>query len=590
MPLRVYLWALLALSLWLGSTADASAAATTPAQQLKYLLREIPETNARLPVVPTAGRGVYVVVTAAGADAQIFALADPQVPPFQLAQALKTSLASASLDAQMPTPPWTTGQYSVAYASIRRGHFGASSATLALPLGALLAGLRRAGFTPYPLLRVPEEARAVNLPMPCDTIYSYSWYDPRQLSGVSTVTTTVSVSLADFSGLLWFLMVPACGFGGLAIALRVSQNGNRSKEAGKRFDNIANGPLMLGFIGWMLSQMFFIGKMPFSALEHLWFGGPNGLLFVAVFVGSIMLLGVMGLVIQKQKLRLFGPSGDIPATAYSPQERALREKEALWGAATPLLLGAGTLLVVAATTFGPFSHAPNLLLRCAPGLLPLVVLFFLQKRAKAFAKTRDEADIALTDQAREIGRQMGARPDQVQIDNSARASQFLSFSTSGQNIVVSQKARETLTPDEMRFLLAHQVALLKSPDRSKQATLAILLSGLAAYALPMVAFFVFHVHGSSVFPIIIVPMLAWFPLFFWLIFRSQRQGQKAILDADREALSITNSPNAARSALDKWEENAPPSTSSRAWGTTKREAAARRDALPSVPGSFSVRN
>lgn len=590
MPLRTYLWALLALALWLGSLCSASAASETPAQQLKYLLREIPGTNTHLPDYLTSRCEVYLLLTSSGADAQIFALARPEVAPTRLAQALKTSLASASLDAQTTTPPWTTGQYSVAYASIRRGHFGSSSATLALPLGALLAGLRRAGFSPYPLLRVPEAARAVNLPAPCDTIYQYSWYDARQLSGVSTVTTTISVSPGEFAGLFWFLLVPAFGFGGLAFALRRARNGDRSKEAQKRFDNIASGPLMLGFFTWILSQMFYIGKTPFSALEHLWFGSLSGFADTTVLIGSIMLVGIVGLVIQKQKMRLFGPSGEIPSTAYSPQERALREKEGMWGAATPLLLGAGALLVALGVSLGPLSHVPAPLLRFAAPLLLLVPLFFLQKRAKAFAHARDEADIALTDQAREIGRQMGARPDQVQIDGSARASQFLSFSTSGQNIVVSQKARETLTPDEMRFLLAHQVALLKSPDRSSQTIIAVCLSGLlVAYALPMTAFSVFHLHGSRVFPVVIVPLLAWFPLFFWLVFRSQRQGQRRILDADRAALEITGDAQAARSALDKLEQFAAPSGSSRAWGSMKREAAARRDALPSVSGSFSMR-
>ena len=141
-------------------TAQAAQAQTRPAgnpifsSRLRHIVEMIPGSATDLPLYLTTSRDVYLLITAGASYTEIVVLANPEVSPPAVARALASSLAGTPLGGQ--TVEWSADRYSAAQVTAHSSCFGRVRGSNTAAFGPLVSGLRRAGFTPHLLLRVPH--------------------------------------------------------------------------------------------------------------------------------------------------------------------------------------------------------------------------------------------------------------------------------------------------------------------------------------------------------------------------------------------------------------------------------------------------
>lgn len=554
----------------LPARAQQQAARPLVFRSLSWMLTPLP-----------SDKEAYLMVTAGGASTDVLLIANPSVPPQALTQALKSTVSATPLRSQpvewsSPTEriPWVA-----AHTSLRRGHFGAWQATNTVPIGALCDGLRRAGFVPHPALHLPVAAFCVPLPASFADFNGDRWYDLETMRPRAFLQVSDSVAPADLLPLLLpLLLIPLLGLAAQAAAVRWARVRDQARENRKRFDLICNTPTTLGLVGWMLWTMFSLGSLSqLYAINNVWFGRAadgDGSLFSGWFILVLMTASLTLWNGQRLAMRLYGPEGAVPASAMSAGERALREREALWGAALPILMcGAVLALLVGGFAWLPARFAPALV-RLIPLLLIVPIGLYFSKQRKAF--TTLAPDAALTDTARHLVAAPGLPPVEVTVEQSARAKTY-AFLEGGREgrVVVSQKLTEIATPAQMRFLLASQAVLGRTRDWSRTIsllTVVAVLGGLVG---------VTQLAPLHYFALSISLVLALIAAMFVSIAVTTRQSERRLGNADCEALRLTGDRDAAIGALEVLRENAIPNSrsgkSQASFQLAKRIAALREE-------------
>ncbi len=553
----------LALSMfWMAGVFPAQAQVQQASQTLvpKFL-------NQTLNPLPT-DKEAYLVVTAGGASTDLLVIANPSVPPAKLVQALQSAVAATPLQSQpiqwsSPTP---RTQWTAVHTSRRQGRLGVWQASNTVPIGAFCDGLHRAGFQPHPAMHIPDVAFCAPLPAPFADFGGYGWYDLEQMHSRDFLQVRDTVAPTDLIFLLLpFFVIPGIGLAGQALASRWANGKDRTRQNRKRFELMSSLPATLCLVGWLVSQMFSGGSLPqWQTVGDVWFGqagnsggvSPSIIWFVLILMASSFAL-LNG---QRASMRLFGPEGAVPVTAMSSQERSLREREALWSAALPLLLcGIALVLLIGGRSWLP-AGIPPAAFRLLPALLLLPLSLYFQKKRKAF--TTLVPDPALTDRVRQLAAAPGQAPPEVAVEDSGRARTYAFLeNASGGRIVVSQRLCEVATPDQMNFLLVSQSVIGRTRDWSKALSLVILaalfLVLLSAKPLASLGHLTSLIVMLSLLLILVVAM-------FVSIAVTTRQNAQRLLEADQTALRLTNNPNAALEALEILRQNAMPASSSSA--------------------------
>ncbi len=529
----------------------------------------------------------YLMVTAGGASTDVLLIANPSVPPQALIRALQSTVSATPLRSQPVEWSSSTDRipWVAAHTSLRRGHFGAWQATNTVPLAALKDGLRRAGWKPHPGLHLPVGASCAGLPAPFADYNGDRWYSLKTMRPQAFLQVSSAVAPGDLWPLLLpLLLLPLLGLAAQAAAVRWAHTRDPERQGRKRFDGISSAPVAVGLIGWMIFSM---GHLPpLHGINDVWLGRAgdgDGSLFSAWFILVLMTASSTLWNGQRRAIRLYGPEGAVPASAMSAGERALREREELWGVAIPILMcGAVLALLVGGFTWLPARFAGGAV-RLIPLLLVVPIGLYFSKRRKAF--TTLVPDAGLTDAARHLVAAPGLPPAEVVVERSARAKTY-AFMEGGKEgrVVVSQKLTEIASPEQMRFLLASQAVLGRTRDWSKTVsllTVVVVLGGLVG---------VTQLAPLHYFALSISLMVALIAAMFVSVFVTTKQSENRLRDADREALRLTGDRDTAVEALELVQQNTMPSSRSGAAQSqaglqlAKRIAALKKEGAGAVIG------
>ena len=216
------------------------------------ILNTLPGSSTDLPTFLDGPCDVYLLVTAGAGYTDVRVLAQPSADPKALAHALETSVAGTPLEGD--TVEWSADRDAAAHLRHKATHRGRSFGENPVPINALITGLRRAGFDPHPLLRVPRYAQVIGLPAAATSTAHYHWYDGHALAHVGTSASAVRVRarlrLSDLWPFALPLLIPCLGLVCLGIARRTGRAENISVEVRrKRFHVLSMAPCSACFSG-----------------------------------------------------------------------------------------------------------------------------------------------------------------------------------------------------------------------------------------------------------------------------------------------------------------------------------------------------
>ena len=561
-------WALLALGL--SGATPTRAQSIRPAREpivgsrLRHVVEMIPGSNTDLPPFLKTPKDVYLLVTAGAAYTEVEVLANPEVSPPLVAQALSLAITGTPLAGK--TVRWSADSYSAAQVSEKHSRFGAMRGSNAVPIAPLMVGLRRAGLTPHLLLRIAGHGQAVSLPRSNYGTRTFRWYDAQRLGTRGSITVTAQTTWRTPVYLLTYFLLPSlvCLLG-LGLAGVVSSRGQRDDMARRLlFRRISR----YAFIGALMAQL---GGMQFlllrtavpAALADLWLGSSTTTVLVPFIVGSALILPLFLILARKLEIRRFGAvtAGPVSAIPMSDEEKAVRKRVAQYSMVPHLI---GMALLFAALFAVPRTSPLYSFVHPIAMFLPVVgggfVTWLFKKRLDKF--TQKTLDDGLTWRARQLGQTLGVRMPDVFVEDSSRAAQLASATHQGHHVTLSRKLQETFTAAEMDFVLAYHLACMK---RRAGISINSLMLG-----------FVFPLPVFLVTTLVLVPRLTpgnpttaamfsspWFlpALFAYLavcglslvtvVTSATKRQAKQDADADRDALEVTGDLAAAESALDK---------------------------------------
>lgn len=559
-----------------GTIREASDAIVN--SSTRTILGLIPDSGSDLPPFLPGRRDVYLIVTAGAGYADVRVLADAATSARAVADALNTAAAGTALAGD--TVEYSADSYAAARLRHTSGRWWRMAGANTVPMGALIAGLRRAGFVPHPLLRVPRFARAAGVPVATVVgTRNFRWYDGHALAGSGEVVVSERLRPLDLWPFALLLLVALLSVVGFGFALRRAGNEGEPVEARrKRFEAVRRIPLF-GMVLAIPAAMFMMLSTPAKVLADLWWGQTSAALIFGPFVMAMLLPFVFLVVVAKRReLALFGK----PETGkpwLSEEEKSLQKKIQKWSALPHLIgiagVGAVMFLVPHRSPLYSFLHPLSQILMGSGAAL--VSLLFRKQTA---ALTRKSVDDDLTFRARRFGQLLGARPREVWVEESSRATHFIGSYREKDHIVVSRKLRDEFSPAETDFVLAQHVASLAGKRRGPG------VAGLAPI-LPLMlllpgAFILMRYSPGGSPSLILSPwflpsiMLLFF-LFLIPLLLVPKQAAKVTLAreqaADRKALEATGDLAAALSALEKL-ETLPPGVGAGTRATAHVETAA----------------
>ena len=563
------LWVLLALTLMSSWTAPARAQGIRPAREpivgsrLRHVVEMISGSNTDLPPFLRTPKDVYLLVTAGAAYTEVEVLANPEVSPPLVAQALSSATSGTPLAGKTVT--WSADSYSAAQVSEQHRHFGAMRGSNAVPIAPLMAGLRRAGLTPHLLLRVASHGQAVSLPRSSYGTRAFRWYDAQRLGTRGSITVTAQTTWRTPVYLLTYFLLPSlvCLLG-LGLAGVVSSWGQR--------DDMARRLLLrrisrFAFIGAFLAQLggaqFLLLRTAVPAvLADLWLGSSTTTVLVPFILGSALILPLFLVLARKLEIRRFGAVAADPVSAIpmSDEEKAVRKRVAQYSM-VPHLIGMALLFVAlfAVPRTSPLYSFVHPVAQFLPIVGAVLVPWLFKKRLDKF--TQKTLDDDLTWRARQFGQTLGVRMPDVFVEDSSRAAHLASAAHQGHHITLSRKLQATFTAAETDFVLAYHLACMKRRGGNGEWTKGVLFLAALVPTIFALAFLSKSIPGApSATAFILSPWFVAVPLgslflcvilLLSVVARSAKWQAKQDADADRDALEVTGNLAAAESVLDK---------------------------------------
>ncbi len=560
----VVFWAMLTLALCLLGAMPARAQvrpATHPIvnRRLQRVVEMIPGSATDLPPYLVKPQDVYLLVTAGASYTDVQVLANPEVLPQTIANALSSALAGTSLRGR--TVEWSADRYSAAQVSEDHHHFGAMRGSNVVSVAPLMVGLRRVGLTPHLLLRVTTHGLTPSLPASRYGTRAFRWYDARQIGSLGSVTVTgrmTWISLARISA--YYLVPPLVCLLGLWLAGTVSSRA-RLEGAARRllFRRIGSYAFRGGFIAQVGGMVYLLRTPTPAALADLWLGSSTTTELVPFLVAAVVPLLLFMFLVHKLEIHRFGPMPARPAIPMSDEEKAVRKRVARYSMVPHLIgalaLGAVPFFVTRTSPLYPFIHPVAMFL---PMVGAVLVGRIFQKRLDKF--TQKTLDDDLTWRARQLGQTLGVRMPDVFVEDSSRAAHLASATHQGHHITLSRKLQATFTAAETDFVLAHHLACMKQRGGGDKKWLWVLLvCPVLVPALLIVSRHIFPggptlttlILSSWFLPVVIGYFVLTLVLTMVLLGGGTQRQAKQEISADRAALEATGNLAAAESALDK---------------------------------------
>lgn len=415
----------------------------------RRILELLPQISLPLPPRLATERDIYLFISAGAATVDIRVLAHPSVSPQKLARIVNSSVKGTGF-AKFPVEWSREGNFTIVRLLVRQGRFGQKRATMIVPVGKMVAGLKEANFGPHTLLRLPLHVRTQKLPFLKDKGRFWDWYAISDASPETQVIVTAEISPKSVALCVFFLFVPTVSILSILVAFLIGSWHRLPIEHRRRiYPKLAIYPTFIAIaIHAPFTIHFLLSPHP-RLIADVWFGSLRpSVIFALMLLVSLLPLFFIVLISAIVERKLYGQPEIPPVTV---EGQAAQRKYLV------LLL----LLFITATVITVSSLLTRNLLALAIGLVLMIVGqwlgYKLQKRMKRFIE-----DVSLTERVKELAMCMEVVAPKVKVDASAFGQHYaFAILRPFRNLVISQKALEVLEPDELDSVLAHELAHLK---------------------------------------------------------------------------------------------------------------------------------
>jgi Zn-dependent protease with chaperone function len=487
---------------------------------LRKLLDSLADTTLPLPSQLSTGREVFLFIHAGAAVLDVRVVAKASMSPEKVAHALAQALEGTEFAGE--TIEWSQGdEFTVVRLLVERGRFGRRHAQLTVPVGRLVVGLKRAGLVPHALLRLPKHVHAPALPFPKEERRFWVQYAVSNASPDFQVTTSANVTTVGIVLLLLFVaFVPMVTTLSLVLAVLIACWQRLPIERRRwLYPKLVIYPTFAAILCHAPLAIFVISFSPYPrTISDVWFGTlqPSTILGPTVTLALLPCLLAFWLTVPIE-WKLFG----------RPEEKLLAMEK-----------------------------RKDLLAKMAVDIFLSLVRNWRQQRQ---ARRQDDE---LEKQVKALALQFGiTNPPKVMVDESPDGREHTFIFALPSAAIISRKSLEVLTPEELRCVLAHELAHLKLRHLSRRFPLLFLC--VALFSLSPLTFAVLPMRDRwlpAVDPvwlitvgIFLAPTFALFLLFFGTRWISRRQE----FEADRMALEVTRNLDGIVSALTKLAQHSP---------------------------------
>lgn len=511
------------------------------------------EFSPAFPVAPT-GKEVYVVFYQGATYRRVLAMGAVNADAKALAQVLDTWQKTQSLDR---TVQWSQEDDGAAatLSLPSNAHFGLSSSSTTFRVGEVLAAFTSAGYQPlgvgvsglYPKVEGPGKHMALG----SSIISDYRGVSPDAQENVSASIPASAGPLL----IIWLFFVPIVTFAGFGIAVWYGKQVSVPLAQRRRlYPKIALGSTF-GAIG--IHALSFLWLMTTSGLKELMdlsFGTTDVINIIpAIMIGPLVLILLIPLT-KKSERKLFGvpDAAAEPAPEMQPAVK-LAMKRRLIAMIPIFVLGAG--FIFGGILLAPKSHREFRMLSMIAGYAIIFGGAWLLNKTvlKQDVKTiSGTVDGSLSKRVQELAFKLGAKSLPVLLKPNE---QYIIVTTGTDlgKLSISQAALNELTPSELDFLIAQELA-----KRKLSSTSALLMTLLPGYFLIVAPMF-YLLFAPPPHPQWLVPASFSFMMVYMggMFFFVGRRHKSNTYEADRNALYLLGDLDAALSGLQKMAARSP---------------------------------
>jgi len=554
-------WATVLVSVLFASVllAGARAAPEEAANSLvdlktQRVIDAIPSRSATLPTSLKSDSDIYLIITVGTAYIDVKAVARPTVAAYRLGADLENSIADTSLAGT--TVQWShDDEYSAAGFTYTTGRLGASSSSVCAPIGVIVTGMNARGYKSHSLLRLVQyyghtDGRSTLLGRRL-----LQWTDVSKAAASTNWTNQASIDRSTIlMTWLFLLLVPIIGITSLITAILIGRRTSIPVEIRRRlYTKMALYPTLGAIAVHLPLAIVFLQSARSFLLADLWFGSPSISSVFSPFImaGPMSMMLVLPIATRTEQ-KLFGRADGktLDAGSISSVKNPVRTRLIALGFLLPLV----GLAVHGYAKFQIPVHNPlRYPLEYGGIVLAVLAILWNASRTTALTSAQYVDDAALQAHVDELANRLHAGNFRARIDDSAAGRGFASAKLLPKaTLVVSRSYYDQLTPKELEWVLAHEMAHAR--ERHLARSLAIqLIPVLVAICCVLL----FMANAQKEISHSAIQLLVWVPMFCYLVMLPLGRwvSQRFEYMADRIALETVGDLVAAESALRKLIEN-----------------------------------
>lgn len=483
---------------------------------------------------PSSDKSIFLVMRSDGRTLTVVALSKPGMPPKRLALLLRHA-ATATILSKGNEQWLTSDKQTLAVRWVHLSHTWQTSSKINFPFGEFIDRIKSAGYRPKVMLSLPLTKRSLTKAAYVDSgfaVYDLSSATPR-LRIALPVSVPNRTAICVFAAFILFL--PLASVFGTVVAHAIWRWCPWKRSIRRRlflgFGIVL--PVLAAIISYA-SEFFYTRSPIFEPVRDLWLGGGMvGIInlgtIIPLSIGSVGILTVVSVQIYRELFRGDGTVGDV--TIPDAEIRILRRITLNWVLIVVVVMP--TVFLIGASSLSAIALSVPLLF-LANSLIPI----YLNYKSRVNLVIHEN----LTLRTKELAKVIQVRPANVKVadkvENLALYSELNAEAQNADTIIVTERLCNELTPDELDFVVAHELAHMKQKDTlTTRFRLLLVLPLLAIVQLTII-------NENRVFAAEVCAVLFVIATLSSISNRRERA-------ADAEALQVTRNLSAAESVVIK---------------------------------------
>lgn len=525
--------------------------------KLQNAIKAIGKTQLPVSEEITKDRQALVLFTAGAAYTEVVAIAKPEGDAREIADALAGGLRGTELDAIELRYGQSEG-LAVVVGNVSHGHFGADSAETKLSIREIGNAFRVRGWDVTVVVRAGKYGERTAVGMSQDEGPNWMWFSARDFEAASSVSVKASLTPLLKAAFYCFLFGPwaLCALGLIAAMIVGKRESIPVKRRRVLYTRLAMWPTF-GSMGLHAPlAIWFLAGRGFRPFADLWFGTSSSVALIPFIAAPLILLILLVPLNTVVERKLFGPDPDEPEALIpqlSPEEMEVKKRSRRLGL---VIAFAGLGFYIATIPLDRKNEVIGILRIAVFGLALFgssIAEFVFRRRLRSFDVTVE--DPQLEAMVQKMASEMGVTVKKVEIDGKELGRQFPNASASAADVVtLTARLRDILEEDELRSVVAHELAHLKlrHPHRRRNLHAGIfLVATVAAIILVAVNQTGSFTSGRLAMLVMVVP----FVVMVFVFLAAGPSFRRQEYAADRLMLETTRDLDAAVSALEKMVRN-----------------------------------